>query len=290
MTPLFQNNNSAGLRFFLLVMFSLVLMTADGRSHYLTDIRHYMTLTVSPLYYIVDTPIALIDDLSTTLVMRSKMTADNTRLLAENLQLKIKLHELQRLESENRDYRRILKAVPKLDNELEVARIMAVNLDPFQRQFKINKGADYQLEIGFPVLDEKGIVGQIIEVNAFSSRVMSIADPAHSIPVEILRSQFRTIAKGTSGDLLSVLYIHSHSEQLIRGGDMLIASGQGGIFPRGYPVANVIRVEPEIGLAYQHAQAKPLSRLSTNRQVLIARTGTKRTTKGIGNKRNITPR
>ena len=51
--------------------------------------------------------------------------------------------------------------------------------------------------VGQPVIDEKGVIGQIISVGENTSRVLLLTDVTHSIPVQVLRNDVRVIASGT---------------------------------------------------------------------------------------------
>src|SRR5207244_12660975 len=94
------------------------------------------------------------------------------------------------------------------------------------------------------------------------------SDPEHAIPVRLNRSGLRTIAEGTgSTTKLNLPFLTSEAD--IKPGDLLIASGLGGIFPPGYPVAEVTRVERNPSDTFATAEAKPTAFLDRDDEVML---------------------
>ena len=89
-----------------------------------------------------------------------------------------------------------------------VAELMAVDLDPYRHLMEINKGDLQDVYVGQAVLDESGVMGQIIHVGPLTSTAMLITDPDHAIPVQVNRNGLRTIALGTGAiDQLNLPHI-----------------------------------------------------------------------------------
>jgi len=118
------------------------------------------------------------------------------------------------------------------------------------------------------VLDAEGIFGQVAQVHAETAEVILITDAEHAIPVQSNRSGLRTIAVGT-GDSgrLSLPFVTGESD--LKAGDLLISTGIGGVFPRGYPVAEVTRVDRTPAATFALVDARPTARLDRNREVLL---------------------
>ena len=51
--------------------------------------------------------------------------------------------------------------------------------------------------LGQPVLDARGLMGQVVEVMPYTARVLLLTDTTHSIPVQVNRNGLRAIASGT---------------------------------------------------------------------------------------------
>jgi rod shape-determining protein MreC len=86
--------------------------------------------------------------------------------------------------------------------------------------------------------------------------------------VQSNRSGLRTIAVGTGdSDRLSLPFVTVESD--LKAGDLLLSTGIGGVFPRGYPVAEVTRVDRSPAATFALVDARPTARLDRNREVLL---------------------
>jgi len=152
---------------------------------------------------------------------------------------------------------------------------MRVNLDPYSHLLQVNKGSVDGVFEGQPVLDAKGIMGQIDEVGPLSSVVRLVTDPSHAIPVQVVRSGVRGIAMGT-GDLRSLELINVPNNADVVEGDLLVSSGLGGRFPPGYPVGTVTVVDLDPSQPFARIKARPTAELDRSRTVLLVHTASKR--------------
>ncbi len=84
---------------------------------------------------------------------------------------------------------------------------MAVDSSPYTHQIVIDKGRSDGVYEGQPVINEKGIVGQVTFVAANNSRVLLLTDSNNSIPVQVMRNDIRIIASG-NGDIDSIQLEH----------------------------------------------------------------------------------
>jgi rod shape-determining protein MreC len=108
----------------------------------------------------------------------------------------------------------------------------------------------------------------VVEVSALTSRVMLVTDAAFAVPVQVMRNDFRSIAAGT-GELATLELEYVPVTADIKQGDVLVTSGLGGTFPRGYPVAEVISVDVDPTMTYARVRARPLAALDRSRHVLV---------------------
>lgn len=201
-----------------------------------------------------------------------KLQQENSRLRRENLRFQGDLYKLGALEIENEQLRQLLNAAPKKKNDFVVANIAAINIEPYKRQLLLDKGDDDDVRKGQIVSDARGIVGSVVQVTDDFSRVLLITDVNHAVPVESLRSGFRSILIGASNDDYVVLQ-HVPTTADVKEGDIFVTSGIGGKYPFGYPVGEVVNVESNPYNPFISVKLKPLANLGTNRQVLVLRQG-----------------
>jgi rod shape-determining protein MreC len=246
-------------------------MLIDHRSNYLQTVRAHLLALVYPIQYMVDLPVTVGQWLSASASRRQQLLKKNAEYRKENLLLRGTLQKFEDLKSENERLRRLLDSSKNSKERVQVAEILAVNLNHLKRKILINKGQKDGVFINQPVIDAQGVMGQVIRVGLFSSIVMLITDPDHELPVEVVRTTLRTVAKGMGTiNRLSLLYLSNTGLNTgIKVGDLIVTSGFGQKFPKGYPVGTVIEVHPDIGKPYAQVQALPRAALEHNREVLL---------------------
>jgi len=223
---------------------------------------------VYPLQVLADLPVRLARHAQDRLADERMLRDRNEALRRENLVLNARLQQLLALESENMRLRDLLGSSFRIGERVLIAEILSVDLDPGRQQVIVNKGSSSGVFVGQPVLDANAVMGQVVRTNPLSSTVLLITDSEHALPVEVNRNGLRTIARGTGvGQDLELLHIPKNAD--IRVGDLLVTSGMGGRFPRGYPVARVIGVRHVPDDPFTVVTAQPTARLDRSREVLL---------------------
>jgi rod shape-determining protein MreC len=243
-------------------------MVIDTKVENLSTLRTYLTSLVSPLQYIADLPGELLDWSASGFTFRQTMLEENARLTNQITLMNEKLQRFVVLEDENNNLREFLDAPVREGMYRMIAELMAVDNNPYSHQIVINKGAIHDVYKGQPVLDDTGVVGQIVEVGATNSRVLLISDITHAIPVRISRNNIRMIANG-SGSLNELSLNHVVHSGDIQEGDLLISSGLGNIFPAGYPVATITNIVRDESLPFANITAKPSAQLDRIKYLLL---------------------
>jgi len=259
------------LRLLVFLLASIVLMIADHRLDYLRIVRTHLLGLVYPIQYLVNLPIKTGQWLSMTATNRFVLIEENERLRAEKQQLQVTLQKFDALKSENERLRRLLGSPLKVGERVQMAEVLAVELEHSRRKITINKGKNDSVFVNQAVIDGHGVMGQVIHVGLFSSTVMLITDPEHELPVQVVRTGLRTIAKGIGAvNRLSLLGISNTGLNTgIKVGDLIVTSGAGEKFPKDYPVGTVIDVTPDIGQPFASVQALPRAVLERNSEVLL---------------------
>lgn len=230
--------------------------------------RSYIALVLTPLQWLVDLPSDIADEVSDVVVDRGLLMRENAQLKSQALLLQQKIQMLESMTAENQRLRALLNGRQRVADEIELVELIGVNPDPFQHQIVINRGSEDKVYLGQPVLDANGVVGQVVEMSHYTSRVMLITDARHAIPVEVNRTGFRAIALGKGeADELELQYVADTVD--IQPGDLLVTSALGGRFPRGYPVARVVEVTHDPGLAFSTVKAQPEAMLAKSRHLLL---------------------
>lgn len=253
---------------FVCCILSIVLITVDHMSGYLDDVRAGLTLLVTPILVAADIPAREVRQLEEIVNSRDEMQEYINILEQELLLLKTKTAKMAALTSENDRLRDLLGSAAKLQDNVLVAELIGVDPDPGKHEVTIDKGSRDGVFVGQPLLDAQGLMGQVISISFFTSRVLLISDQSHSVPVQVSRTNLRLIAEGTgSSNELALMHVQNTAD--IRVGDLLVSSGLGDRFPVGYPVGVVNKVEHDPGRPFAVVTALPSALLDRSRHVLL---------------------
>lgn len=240
----------------------------DHWSDLLDSVRSGLSVAVTPVVVVADLPSRGIESIGQIFSTRESLREEVYRLRQDLLLLQVKTEKMAALTAENNRLRDLLGSAAKLQDNVVVAELVGVDPDPEKQKVIIDKGSSDGVFIGQPLLDAQGLMGQVIATSRFTSRVLLISDPSHSVPVQVARSNLRLVAQGTGvNHRLDLVYVQNTAD--VRTGDLLISSGLGGKFPVGYPVGVVNKVQHNPGQPFAEVTATPSALLDRSRHVLL---------------------
>lgn len=248
------------------------IVAADLQDSRLNSVRAFFTPLIEPFIYLADAPAKLVSASREQVQSRGALKEENERLKRENLVLHGRSLQMVALRTENTRLRALLNSSALLQDDILVAEVVAVTPDPARQEIVINRGSRDGVYPGQPLIDDMGLVGQVLHTAERQSRVLLISDITHAVPVQVNRNAVRGITEGTGRlDELELQHIAATTD--IQVGDVLVTSGLGDRFPKGYPVAKVTQVERSPGQAYARVLAKPTAALDRIRHVLLVFSG-----------------
>jgi rod shape-determining protein MreC len=178
------------------------------------------------------------------------------------------MQKLAALTEQNVRLRELLNSSALVNEKVEVAELIGMDPNPFTHRIIINKGERDGVVLGQPVLDARGLMGQVVELMPYTSRVLLLTDTTHSIPVQVNRNGLRAIASGTGNpERLELRHVADTAD--IKEGDLLVSSGLGQRFPAGYPVATVKEVIHDSGQPFAIVRAVPTAAFNRSRYLLL---------------------
>jgi rod shape-determining protein MreC len=266
--PIIGRGPPLGAGFTFLAIVSITLMVLDHRGGYLETAKMWVGTATQPFYSVVQAPFDFWSWLTSSFADRAKLRTENERLTEELRVARIRALQFESLYEENRRLRAIRAASQGIAERTLIAEIIHVDVDPFRHRVRINKGAEDGVFKGQPVLDAFGIVGQVTEVDRFSAELILISDNEHATPVQVNRNGIRTIAVGT-GEMTKLALPFLTSETDVKEDDLLVSSGLDGVFPAGYPVARITKVENDPSQTFAIVEARPMAQLDRSREVLL---------------------
>lgn len=262
------------MRLLAFAVLSAALMVVDARFETLKPVRSQLGSVLTPFYWLADLPVRVWDGISDQFTSRSVLIAENEKLKAEALLMQRRLQKLAALTEQNVRLRELLNSSALVDEKVLVGELIGVDPNPFTHRILIDKGEKDGVFLGQPVLDARGLMGQVVEVMPYTSRVLLLTDTTHSIPVQVNRNGLRAIASGTGNpERLELRHVADTAD--IKEGDLLVSSGMGQRFPAGYPVATVKEVIHDSGQPFAIVRAVPTAALNRSRYVLLVFTDTR---------------
>jgi rod shape-determining protein MreC len=258
----------ASIQAIFLIAVCIAMMVVDHRFQHLEIVRSNISLAISPLRYLVSLPATSGNWVNDWFTSHTDLLNENEALKAEGRILSARLQKLEILAEENVRLRNLLGASRKIADDVIVAELLSVDQNPYRQLIEINRGSSDGVEIGHAVIDDFGIMGQVVHVNPQSASIILISDPEHAIPVQFIRSGTRSVAFGRgSTRQLELRYLPATADIMVD--DELVTSGLGGRFPPDYPVARVTAISEDKVLGFVSVLAEPKARLDSSREVLV---------------------
>ena len=194
----------------------------------------------------------------------------------ENAELKRQLNEYAQKEVRYQEallLARRLEALLDLKKQLALpitgARVVAYDPSQWSRCVIIDTGKSEGVTVGLPVLSGDGIVGRIVEIYPHHAKVMLILDRNSGADAMVQRTRVRGILQGKGGNRCSLEYVPKNAD--VEVGDLVLASGLGGIYPAGQVFGRVTHVDRKTHGPFQEIMVTP-GNLSALEEVLIVKT------------------
>ncbi len=244
-------------------------MFADHRFGYLEMVRYGLGYATTPVYWVADIPTRVSFWFEDVFVSRTDLLEENETLRERLLVAQRELQLLESLASENSRLLELREATEVIPGEVMPAEIINVSPDPFSRRVLINRGAEDGVFVGQALLDANGLMGQVDEVLPYTSWVLLITDAQHVTPVEVNRNGERALARGSRTNSMELVLEFVTQTQDMKAGDLLVSSGMGQVYPKNYPVAEIISVYSDPGQDFSTVRARPLAEMASTRHVML---------------------
>jgi len=164
----------------------------------------------------------------------------------------------------------LLRFSPEASWEKRGGRVIGQRLGPnaILETILIDLGSAHGIHANDPVISPRGVVGRIAKPGLHFSSVLLLSDATSRIPVITSDGRVPAIVQGQGpGAFLEVKFIPRNDP--VSPGELLLSSGQGGVFPKGIPVARVVEVTPADVSLFQKVYAEPLLALRYYEELLV---------------------
>lgn len=256
--------------FVICCLVSLLLLTfyvREGEAGVIHSIRSGVNTVATPVRMVgavVATPFNAIGNVFTNLSAPqetlSELKKQNEELTSELAQLTEAEKTAERLES-------LLGLQSTYNLQSTAARIIGTTGDAWSQTVTIDKGSANGFEIGMPVCNSGGVIGQIIEVSAATSTVRLINDENSGVSAMVQSTRAQGILQGLPDGTLMLSYVPADAD--VKVGDVIITSGLGGRFPKGLPLGTVSSVSRAANATYYTIVVRAISTAESNEEVLV---------------------
>ena len=169
------------------------------------------------------------------------LRSENERLTRELADAQIRLQQERALAERSRNLQALLDLRTSLAVETVAAEVIAAAATPEFRTVTIGKGTTDGLRPDQAVLAPAGVVGRIIVPGARAAKVQLLIDRNAAAGALVERSRAQGVVVGNGSDRLSLEYVAGSAD--IAAGDTVVTSGIDGIYPKGFVIGTVEKVE-----------------------------------------------
>tara|TARA_R100000935_G_scaffold524_1_gene1876 strand:- start:137 stop:997 length:861 start_codon:yes stop_codon:yes gene_type:complete len=253
----------------VLLIVALILMWFDSKNpEWFKPIRSTSHAAMQPIYELSLLPSYAQHWSSGSLQSKETLRRENMQLRSQLIHAQAKLQQQDYILAQNARLQGILSTTRPEQFDLNLAQVIGTDTNLLRQIVVLNKGDQDGVQVGQTVIDENGILGQIINVYPNTSRLLLITDEQQSVAVTVKRTGQRAIVTGQGiPTSLSLEYVFKTSD--VRVGDELVSSGLGGRIPAGYRVGRITHIEDTQADNFRSIDVIPAANFVDNAYVLI---------------------
>jgi rod shape-determining protein MreC len=192
---------------------------------------------------------------------------ENRRLRYRIFQYEQQINSYDEMIRENERLKQIVKLKAERRDYVATAKVFARDPTNWFQMFWINKGSDEGLLQDMVVTGPSGPVGRIHRVLDNASSVMLITDVNSAVAARLQTSRVEGILEGRGKNRCFLKYVSKDID--VKVGERVITSGLDGIFPTGFLIGTVSRVEKEGEEVFQLVEVEPSQDMNTVEEVVI---------------------
>ena len=256
----------------LLILLPLLILHLGLLSLQVTDkedrslFRRGILQLVSPFLIAADQVGRLFEDTWDEYFNLVEVRSTNEKLQREVVALQLEVQKNIEVLNGSKHLRTLLETRNQLPARTSVANVIGRSPSFISYSVLLDRGSSDGVEMDNPVMTPDGIVGRIINVFTHSSEMQVLLDPDAAAGALISRTRTQGVIRGNGGPLLGLHYIINQEDVEI--GDLIVTSGQDSIYPKGYPLGQVVRsIRGESGL--KKIDVLPLAKFNRLEEVLL---------------------
>ena len=251
----------------VVVLVSLLLLTLQsrGRSSQAADV---VALVTTPVQSLLSRVHRTSFGVWSTYRDWKNVRAENQRLRDEVQRLRVDGLAVQETSDENRRLRRLLELRDQLPLTTLSGEVIAREWGGWVRSLTVNRGRGDNVARLTAVISPEGLIGRVVEVRPGSAIVQVLTDPASTVGAHVVRTRTSGIVEGDPRGTMRFKYM-ARDGSGITAGDLIVTSGQGGLFPRGIPIGRVTAIDDRGSALFHYAILAPVVEFARVEEVLL---------------------
>ena len=268
-TPIFKKSVTNFYLLLLLSILSIASIVFDKKYPSSNNIRVVVNdYLFNPIQFIIKTPSSFIN----TLVMERKtiddMKIEINKLRKENIKIKANLQRIDVLENEVTRLRSIKAVAIKKIKNIKIAEVIQRDVIPNKKSLKMNIGSKDNINMGQTVMGINGLIGQVVEINSFTSKVLLITDSSSNVPAIVARTGQQVIVKGESQtNMMEIAFLKNEAD--VQKGDLIVTSGQAKRFIPSIKIGRVKDIIKNEGERFSKVTLMPLENINDINEVIV---------------------
>jgi len=264
---LFNRDTFPLFNFLTLFILCLIIMGTDYRYKISNEIKTEISILNSPVNYIINLPGTLLLEVKSNLIAK-ELLEEKIKILEQNIYyLSIKNQENELLRSENKLFRNKLKIHKKFNIVGVNAEIILPNVKNGYGVITINKGIKDKIRNGAPVINNNGLVGQIINSTKSYSEIKPLTSIKFAVPAIKDSGKENVILYGNGNGELEIPLFPARSKLKVN--DIFMTSGIDKIYPKGINIGKVIAIEPTKSPKFNNILIQPFSQPTSYSQITV---------------------
>jgi rod shape-determining protein MreC len=232
-----------------LIFFSILFLVLGSFNFKVVD---WVKISIKEIVYrssfIVSGPEKLIQDSFNNIINHFNFYDDYQNIKFKLGEFESKDLSNQILMLENIKYKQLVDDYFIKDNEI-FAKVLIDKGSPFLRSVVLNKGSKNNIKLGMAVLDEEYLVGKVVEVNIFTSRVLLLSDINSKIPVTVSPGEVQAIMSGDGKQDAKLQYIKDIALKDNEKEMIVTTSGAGGLFKSGILIGEILKKDAALPIS-----------------------------------------
>jgi len=255
---------------FIVVFLVSVLMMIAYNLKYGIDksfLRKIVLETASPVQNVISGSLLSIKDAWLRYILLVGIQDENRNLKKKINELQAVIVSYQEGYQEAQRLKKLLSIADRDDYRFITARVIGREQAALSRTVLINKGSADGLKNGMPVIAHPGLIGRLVDVSWHVSRVLLFIDENSNVDAIVQRNRTQGVISGAGSGGMILKYISKIQD--VQKGDVVISSGMGGVFPKGWLIGQVIHVDRQDAGLFLKINVAPFVDLSKLEEVLI---------------------